>query len=251
MITSTSLGFEGKLAQAFDQYKTLGAVVCVVENGAISHMYTYGDRDAASTPITADTMFQVGSISKMITAMGVMRLVQDQQVTLDQDVSELLGTTVRNACYPDTPITLRQVMSHTAGFRDSSFYEDALLGDALPLVQLFEAKRNRYSFVSDMQPGVKAKYSNFGGGLLGSILEQVTGESVDDYMSRVLFTPLGIRAAYRGSRIPEDAVVSNLYQMPKETAKSSAGSGDQYPDGCAAGLYAHGEQADHLCAGFA
>ena len=216
VITDTTLGFEGKLAQVFAKYQTLGAVVCLVENGTVSHVYTYGDRDAVGTPITADTMFQVGSISKMVTAMGVMRLVQDGKASLDQDLTELLGTTVRNASYPDTPITLRQLMTHTAGLRDSSLYADALLGDALPLSQLFAPKLNKYAFTDGMQPGVKAKYSNFGGGLLGSILEQVSGESVDDYMSRVLFTPLGIQAAYLGWKIPADAAVSDLYRMPQK-----------------------------------
>jgi len=217
----TGLTLQAKLDAVFTRYKTLGAVVCVVENGAVSHTYAYGELSPGGEPMRADTLFRVGSISKMVTAMGVMRLVDDGLVTLDGDLSEALGVTVRNPRYPDTPITLRQLMSHTAGFRDSGYYTLALRGQVTPLTKLFSGNAAAFQFIAGVAPGTESKYSNFGGGLLGSLIESVTGETVDEYMNRVIFAPLGIRAAYQSSLLPADAVVSDMFKMPARTLSAT------------------------------
>lgn len=205
---------QSKLAAIFLRYRTMGAVVCVLENGIVTQTFPYGQLNPEGAPITADTLFRVGSISKMVTAMGVMRLVEEGKLTLDGDVSQWLGFALRNPQYPDTPITLRQIMSHTAGLRDSTFYTQALLGSPQPLPDFFAGALARVSFRKDAAPGAKAVYSNFGGGLLGSVLEQVTGKTVDAYMAETIFRPLGITAAYQSALLPASATVSDLYSMP-------------------------------------
>ncbi len=200
------------LTHAFERYRTLGACVAVIANGEIVYTYTYGERDPDGEKVTEDTLFRVGSISKMITAIGVLRLVDDGALTLDGPLSDALGFAVYAPDYPRRAITLRQVMTHTAGLRDGGFYVRALRGDIRPLDALLPGGEHVY--IAERKPGTKAEYSNFGGGLLGSVIEAVSGLTVDEYMRQNVFEPLGITAAYQAALLPADAPVANEYAMP-------------------------------------
>ncbi|NLI21010.1 MAG: beta-lactamase family protein [Clostridiales bacterium] len=225
LAADAALNTDGKLAAAFKRYQTLGAVVCVIENGRISHTYCYGSLDRKGTPITADTLFRVGSISKMVTAMGILKLAEEGRVTLDGDLSDWLGFPVRNARYPATPLTLRQLMSHTTGLRDNGHYTLALRGQAAPLATLFGGSANKYLFVDGAEAGTVAQYTNFGGGILGSVLESVTGQTVDAYLKETIFDPLGVTAAYQTALLPETAVVSDQYDMPSRVLSAKVRDG--------------------------
>ena len=220
-----TLDMQAKLDAAFKRYQTLGAVVCVIENGAVTHTYRYGSLDRDGTPITENTLFRIGSISKMISAMGVMRLVEDGLVTLDGDLSDAFGFRLRNAQYPNTPVTLRQVMSHTAGLRDSGYYTLALRGTVTPLPTLFADAVNPYTFLRNAEAGTAVKYANFGGGLLGSLMERLTGQTVDAFMNQAIFAPLGITAAYQAALLPEGVTVSNMYAMPSRACAATVMDG--------------------------
>ena len=144
--------------------------------------------------MTADTAFQVGSISKMVACIGLLQLMDEQGVSLDDELGDVLGYEVRNPYYPEVPVTLRQLMTHTASLRDASDYDDALEGDGLPLKTLL-AERARAVF-SRSEPGHERVYSNFGGGLIGPLIEALSGMTLDDYMAQNVFEPLGVTAAY-------------------------------------------------------
>lgn len=217
--------FTLKLNEAFEAFQTMGAAVCIIQNGAVTDMFTYGALGRKGEPVTANTLFRVGSISKMVTAMGVMQLTEAGKISLDGDLSAALGFSVRNPAYPETSITLRQLLTHTAGLRDSNAYRNALNGKVTPLDELFSAKRAGYQFLSNFEAGTKTEYSNFGGGLLGSVLEAVTGQTVDAYMQERVFAPLRITAAYQSALLPADAAVSDMYRMPSGRVAASVRDG--------------------------
>lgn len=203
-----------KLDRVLERYATLGASIAVIQNGEITFTHVYGLRQKDGAPVTPDTAFQVGSISKMVAGMGVMALVEEGLITLDQDLGKALGFSLRNPQYPDTPVTLRQVMSHTAGLRDSSLYQEALLGKGQPLPQLFSGEGLGHAFLRDFEPGTRQQYSNFGGGLAGALIRALTGQALDDALRERLFAPLGITAGYRASSLPRELPLADLYAMP-------------------------------------
>ena len=204
-----------KLDAVFKDYRTMGASVAVFQNGEITYTYTYGIREKESgEPVTEDTLFQVGSISKMIAGIGLLRLVEDGKAELDSDLGDLFGFPVRNPRYPGTPVTLRQLMSHTAGIRDSGQYKAALNGRVRPLSALLGGNAAEYSFSSGTRGGERSFYSNFGGGIGGSLVEALSGQTLDGWLTEAVFAPLGITAGYQASLLPAEVKLADMYEMP-------------------------------------
>ena len=167
-----------RLDAHFQRFAALGACVAVFENGQIVYTYCYGSRNAQGDPVTPESGFQVGSISKLVTGVGLLQLVEQGKAGLEDELSDLLALNVRSPYYPDAPVTLRQLMTHTAGLRDSWAYANALVGDVQPLDQLFSDKNRENMFLANYKPGERFRYSNFGGGLAGSLMERLTGQTL-------------------------------------------------------------------------
>ncbi len=216
LVQDPDTDIRAKLDRIFARYATMGASIAVIQNGEITFLHTYGFRQKGGPPVTEDTLFQVGSIGKMVAGIGIMRLLEDGCATLDTDLGDILGFPVRNPEYPLEPITLRQVMSHTAGLRDNGYYNAALQGDPRPLSQLFRGNCLQYVFLPDAKPGHSQRYSNFGGGIAGSLIEKMSGQTVDSYLQAQVFAPLHITAAYQYSLLPQGAKVADMYAMPSK-----------------------------------
>lgn len=202
------------LSTEFRKFSTLGGVVVVIQNGKITFTYCYGNRDGNGSRVTLDTGFQVASIGKMIANIGLMQLVEQGKASLDDDLSDLFGFTVRNPQYPNAPITLRQLMTHTAGLEENGFYETALVGNVRELNALFTGSRKDALYSEHSLPGKFRRYCNFGGGLIGSLIEKLSGQQVDDYMTEHVFEPLGIVAAYQPNLLPEAMPLADMHRMP-------------------------------------
>lgn len=181
-----------------------GLGVEVYKNGKKAYTHFAGHRYFAEKPgqkdlpITGKTRFRAASVSKMFTAFTIMQLVDEGKLTLDEDVSSLLGFPLRNPHYPDTPITVRMLLSHTSSLRDGKLY-------AIPpadSVQEFFTEKGKFYEDGDhfaplgQAPGKYFKYSNINYGLLGTIIEKVTGQRFDKYQKSHILKQLGIRADY-------------------------------------------------------
>jgi len=205
---------EDELPRLFDFYDVMGGCVAVFQNGEVTYVYTWGERQRGGDPVTPECAFQVGSISKMVANIGLMQLLETQNIPLDTDISQILGYTVRHPEYPDEPITLRQVMTHTAALADSSYYDVALSGKPRPLQAMLTGPIAEANFLKGQKPGQKSVYSNFGGGLIACFIEKLSGQTLDDYMTEHVFAPLGITASYQPARMPESIPLCDMYQMP-------------------------------------
>ena len=206
---------EDELNRYFAMYDTLGAVVAVIQNGEVTFTHTYGKTKLGGEDVTVDTLFQAGSISKMVANIALMQLITEQKIPLDTPLGDLLSCKIVHPQYPQVPVTLRQLMTHTASLRDGGFYQEALGQNGEPLSTVF-SKKDEYAFHSTLKPGTKRQYSNFGGGLIGALIEALSGQTVDQYMRENVFDPLDITAAYQASLIPEDRQLADIYHMPEK-----------------------------------
>lgn len=158
---------------------------------------------------------RIASISKLATAIAVMRLVDQHRIDLDRDVSAYLGWTLRHPAFPDVPITLRQILSHTAGVRDGAGYALAV-DDELP-VHL----TNPAAWDAAHPPGDYFAYTNLNFAVVAAAMEGATGERFDRLMAKLLFAPLGIDACFNWTTCSDRAVrrAVVLYRSTGEVAR--------------------------------
>ncbi len=168
---------------------------------AITHMSARGLADKAShRRVTADDPVRIASISKLVTALGVMRMAELGQLDLDEDVSKQLGWPLRSPAAPDVPITLRMLLSHTSSLRDDVDYIVPLgnrLQDALGDPKAFDLAH---------PPGGYFKYANINFPVIASIMERTSGERFDRLMERLVFKPLALDACFNWVTCSDDAV---------------------------------------------
>src|SRR5260221_7984229 len=165
-----------------------GATVSIVKDGKSLLTEGYGFSDVrARHPVNADsTLFRIGSISKMFTWISIMELVAQGKLKLDEDINHYLNDFKIPEAYPE-PITLKHLMTHTAGFedhviglfrRDSSYLK--------PLGQILARE-----LPARVRPaGGVASYSNHGAGIASYIVEQATGKNFNDYVENNILIPL-------------------------------------------------------------
>jgi CubicO group peptidase (beta-lactamase class C family) len=195
------------------QYKAVGASVVLIQGGEIVDVYHYGKANRADNiPVTDSTLFRIASVSKMVSAVGLLSLMEAGWFDLDEDVGKYYGFSVRNPAFPRDKITIRQIMTHTASLLDGGHYKRALNGDIVRLESVFNGTYASTDFARQ-RPGTKSVYSNFGGGLLGSLMELFTGLSVDEWMARAVFRPLGLTATYFTPNLPEGATIARIYDV--------------------------------------
>lgn len=150
-------------------------------------------RSVAARGAGADDPVRVASISKLVTALGVMRLVEAGVLDLDRDVSVWLGHPVRHPRFPDRPITLRLLLSHRAGLADGIDY-------AVPLgTRLRDALADPAAWDPAHGPGDHFRYANLGFPLIASVMEAATGARFDRLMTRIVFRPLALDGCFNWS----------------------------------------------------
>ena len=204
-----ALTMDEQVDKVFSGTRAVGGAIIVAQKGEIVYERYYGvQQKTTQVPVTEKSYFRCASVTKLVTGIGLMKMMDDGLLDPDEDISTYLGYKVRNPRYMKTPITLRMLMSHTAGLNEtSSFsYKSSLLRD------MIDVERKAKSNFRDVRPGSEYKYSNFGAGLTGAIVESVTGRDVSSFMREYLFAPLGIDAAYSVSQLEEPDYICATYK---------------------------------------
>lgn len=210
MVCATALGetsdVDEEVRKIFKMYKAVGGTVLAAKDGEIIYQYNYGFANRQSkTPVTENTYFRVASVTKMVSAIRIMQLVEAGALDLDADLSDYLGFTLRNPYAREVPITLRHLMTHTSSLNQNGSYGRRGLEALLAL------EGNHRANYYDEIPGTKYRYSNFGAGVMGSVLEAVTGKNVQDTVAEGVFEPLGIDAAYHASYLATPSDIATCY----------------------------------------
>lgn len=173
-----------------DEYKAVGVAVVVVKDNKPVYSQAIGYKNSETKEaLTTQDLFRIASISKSFSATAVMQLVEQGRLNLNDDVSNLIGFRVRNPKFPETPITLRMLLSHTSSINDSNGYFDfdVINPDTNP------DWTKSYNAVA---PGAGYMYCNLNFNMVGAILERVTGTRFDVYIKRMVLNPLGLQAGY-------------------------------------------------------
>lgn len=153
--------------------------------------------------ITADDPVRIASISKLVVAIGVMRLVEAGKLDLDADVSTQLGWSLRHPRWPESPITLRLLLSHRSSLTDAAGYY------AVPLDgQLQDVLRDPRAWDAEHAPGSYFRYTNLNFPLVAAVMEKATGQRFDLLMHELVLEPLGIAGCFNWDTCDEATAAS-------------------------------------------
>ncbi|HZM78942.1 MAG TPA: serine hydrolase domain-containing protein [Candidatus Limnocylindrales bacterium] len=197
--------------QITSRWPTVGLAFGVVRDRELAFFHGHGLADIATrTPVTADTVFRIASITKTFTAVAIMQLWERGLVDLDAPASEYLRSYRLVPARPGfAPPTLRHLLTHTAGIREVlhpwGLTRMRDLGETVPLGRPVPklARYYRGALRVDAQPGTRFAYTNHGFATLGQIVADVTGIPLDQYLRVNVFDPLGMHSSdlVRSSRV--------------------------------------------------
>lgn len=157
---------------------------------------------AAGRAIIIDDPARIASISKLVTTLGVMRLVEQGTLSLDADVSKQLGWTLRNPAFPDAPITLRMLLSHTSSLTDGAGYWNVPLGSSTRMLT-----DDPKAWDTSHAPGTYFRYTNLNFPLVAQLMERATGKRFDTLMRQLVLEPLKLDACFNWSGCSDAAIV--------------------------------------------
>lgn len=169
--------------------------------------------------VDSNTLFKVASLSKVVSTLGLMKLVEQGKLNLDEDISTYLGFKLVNPYWPNDKITLKMILSHTSSIQDVGQFDQFLLAtrthpnnppDLKDLLLPNHKYFNKYLWLRN-RPGTYFQYSNMAFGLIGAIIENVSNKRFDIFMKENLFKPLELNASYNVFDLQNQLDLSNLY----------------------------------------
>ena len=182
------------------KYHVPGAVVSCIKNGGVAWTKAFGRANLSTgAPMKPEMVFEHGSNGKVLTAWGIMRLVEEGKVDLDAPANRYLKRwQIRSSQFDPNAVTIRRLLSHTAGLTVHGYLDYGQRRRLPGLVEMLEGRNQMPPFGAGpvliaWQPGSREVYSGGGFLLLQMIIEDVTGESFASFMHREVTAPLGLR----------------------------------------------------------
>jgi CubicO group peptidase (beta-lactamase class C family) len=218
-----------------------GISIAVIDEGKIAWTRAYGVRDTVDkAPVTVDTLFQAGSISKPVAALGALRLVKDGKLTLDGDVNEKLKTwrVPDNEFTKDEKVTLRRLTSHTAGLTVHGFGGYAVGTEIPTVVQVLDGQppANSSPVRVDVKPGSVYRYSGGGYTVMQLLIADVANESFESFMQSKVLDVLGMKSSTY-AQSPPASLAARRASGHRPGGARIPGKLHIYPEMAAAGLW--------------
>ncbi len=193
---------DGIMNVHMNNFKIPGAVISIVKDGKIllSKGYGHSNVDKGTLVDPETSLFRIASTTKLFTWTAVMQLVEQGKLDLDTDVNTYLKTVKIPKTYPQ-PITMRHLMTHTAGFEEGGVgYQITTDPKKLPVSISETLAKHMPALVRP--PGEMMSYSNYGAALAGLIVEEVSGIAYNDYIQKNIFDPLEMKHATVQEPVP-------------------------------------------------
>ena len=203
------------ISKLMQQYGVKGLSVAVVKKGDIVYAHAFGLKNIEpDLPLTDSSIFRIASISKSFSATAIMQLVEEKKLSLQDDVSNLIGFRVRNPRFPDKVITLEMLLSHTSSINDSRGY--------FTYDSINPATSARWAgCYNSYAPGAGYQYCNYNYNMAGAIIERASGERFDHYIKTHILDPLHIYGGYEIAAL-DSSRFATLYEYDANAKKYTA-----------------------------
>jgi len=204
-----------QLEKILEETHTPGVSVAIVHRDGPEWMAGLGKSDvAANRPTTPDTQFRIGSTSKAFASLSVLKLSNEGKLSLDDSVHKLVPEVwFENPWEATDPVRVVDLLEHTTGWDDMHLREYAKDDPALPLRDALDY--DHHSRISRWRPGTRMAYCNSGPAVAAYIVEKVTGQKFEDYVSKNFFEPIGMKTATYFQ--PTSGMLTSLYHPDGKT----------------------------------
>jgi len=208
---------DGFIPFALGRGDIAGGIVVVVKDGQVLLQKGFGYADVEKKLLVDPerTLFRPGSISKLFTWTAVMQQVERGKIDLDADINQYLDFAIPPGPAGE-PITMRNLMTHTAGFEEQV---KELISEDPSRLQTIEATLKQWVPERIFAAGTMPAYSNYGTALAGYIVERVAGKSFDDYLDQNIFGPLGMTKSSFRQPLPEALMAGMAQGYEKASGK--------------------------------
>jgi CubicO group peptidase (beta-lactamase class C family) len=218
-----------------------GLSLAVIQDGKIIEEKGYGFADKDSkTPVTSATLFQAGSISKCLAALGALHLIEKGQLSFDADINAQLRTwkLPENGFTKDKKVTLRGILGHNAGVNIHGFPGYAANASVPTLLEVLHGGKpaNTPAIRVDTVPGSKSRYSGGGYTVMQQMIVDVTGKTFPEFMREAVLKPLGMSSSTYEQPLPQTMVAATATGH-LIGGQAVGGRWHVYPEMAAAGLW--------------
>lgn len=205
-------GLEEEIERVFKERKITAMSIAVVSDDSIIYSKSMGyrvlpDGTNPGIPVKDDDLYCLASVSKTFIATAIMRLMQDKKLKLNDDAAKYIGFQLRNPKFPSTPITIKQLLTHTSGINDSYSWwcMDSINPGKTP---------NYLRCYSDTRD---YKYCNLNYTLLSAVIEGATGRPLDTVVDSLILKPLDIKGGFNTILLDENRIVTPYYHEKGKT----------------------------------
>ena len=190
------LELQASIETVLKESRTPGAAIAIVSRDKVEWMAGLGKADvAANKPVTTETLFRIGSVSKAFAALAALKLQEEGKLKLSDTVRQWVPEVAfANPWEASDPVRLVHLMEHTTGFDDLHLREYAL-NDPTPITLKDALAYGTSSRISRWPPGTRMAYCNSGPAVLASVIEKVSGQRFEDYVREHFFKPLHMDTA--------------------------------------------------------
>lgn len=222
-----------QLQTILTNYQLMGMSVTVVAHDSVIFSQGFGTADwGRGIAVTDSTQYRIASISKSVAATALMLLYEQGLFHLDDDVSSYLGFALRNPNFPTAPITFRMLLAHTSSIQDGTGYgafstASFAADPPPPLSSMLVAGRPYFTanmFRSE-PPGTFFAYSNVNYGVVGTLVERISGERFDVYCRQHILEPLGLAGSFN---VQDLTNLDNLAVLYRKTGGVWTPQADNY-----------------------
>lgn len=217
-----------------------GVSVAVIHEGTIEWAQGFGVVQQGGAPVTSETLFQAGSISKPVAAMAALHLVEQGRLSLALDVNQDLASwsILSNAAAPGAVVTLRELLSHTAGLTVHGFPGYAASAPIPTLVQILNGEKpaNTAPIRLEAPPGSRWKYSGGGYTVMQQLLIDVSHKPFPTLLHDIVLAPIGMTHSTYEQPLP-DVITANSATPYQRNGAPIPGGFHTYPEMAAAGLW--------------
>lgn len=228
---------QAKVDEIAARYGAVGLQAAVIEDGAVTDSFAYGWATKKTDPMTADHKMRVASLSKVSVGMAAMVLRDQGVIKLDSNIGDYWGFPTKNTYYPDSPVSIRSLLSHTSSI--------PLYGDDMSRSKSAVESKLRNNCYNNLKPGSVWSwgYNNYAFAVLGMTLELAGKDYLDNILGENLWAVMDIDAAFEGGEIQaldklvtiyrHDGSVGRSMETQKNYKRPSApgGSGSSFAGG--------------------